>query len=749
MNNNLLKGFKEKFYLKKKNVMAIIYFALITILSILTYTTYKEYKNTVIAQQQQQMLGTSKSICRSIKLFIDDISKGIKAIALDKNFIEEVSYMGKNKAVNEKLKAYYESRKTEIDSIVFFDKNSKPLIMYPKKSLNEENNVKADITKVFKEKKAYIGKAYLEEDGSSFILNIYEPVLKNNECVGVVMAAIRLETIYNKLIAPVKIGQKGYAMVKDEKGIIIMHPVKKQVGMDVIDSRKKLYPNLYYKELEKLIDDQLKGKEGTAVYYSYWWPDNSLKKVKKLNAYSPVHLGDYFWVIAVTMSYDEVQAPITRFLWIIIGIVSLIAIIIYIFISALAKADKNKKELEKETKYLKMLNEASNELRKKEAELNHAEKLKMIGTLAGGIAHDINNLLTPILGYSELLLMQIPKEGEFYEEIDEIYKASQKGKELIEQILTFSRSDNKNLKVEKININKVTREAVKLIKTIMPKNVVIRENIENPCGYINANFTQIHQVIFNLCTNAYQAIKNNNGVIEISLDIVTKKANMEENEYINYAELTVKDNGCGMDEKTKERIFDPFFTTKDVGEGTGLGLSIIQGIVNKYRGFITVESKEGAGSCFKVYFPLACSSEAVYEIKESENTEQQLPVQKRILVVDDNKDVLKTIKKGLKFLGYKVITETDSEKALEVFKKDLNNIDLVITDYRMPKLKGNELAALIKEIKKDVPLILITGFMEEDEEIIKQNKTIDVVIPKPIEIKKLSQIINKLLVNAV
>jgi two-component system, cell cycle sensor histidine kinase and response regulator CckA len=735
----------------RKNIARIVlYIILMMILSSLTYFTYDEYKNTIITQQQQNMLGTARSISRSIELSISEVVDSIKIITFDKEFskyITEIERVEIKKGYYEKIKSYYEAEGKAINKVSVFDKNGKLITDYPQNILNSNNNLKTDIDLVIARKETYIGRVYFDENSKDFILNIYQPFFEDEKLQGVVSVALSLELIYDRLISPVKIGEKGYAMVKDDDGTIIMHPVKEQVGIDVIESRKQMYPDLDYRELEALIDDQLRGKEGTAIYHSYWWGESVLRRVKKLSAYTPVKLGDHFWVVALTMSYDEIQEPINRFLIKIIGIACLVIIIVYTSVSAFLRLRKSKKELEKETEYLRILNESTEELRKKEAEMYHSHKLKMIGTLAGGIAHDINNLLTPILGYSELLLMRIPQTSEYFEEIEEILKASRKGKDLIEQILSFSRSDNGTVKVEPIDINSVTRETVKLVRAVLPRNIVIRENIQEGCGYINANYTQIHQVIFNLCTNAYQAIKDTKGKIEIALHTISSsqasKIKLPDAER-NYVELSVRDTGCGMDEETRTRIFEPFFTTKRIGEGTGLGLFVVQSIVDKYDGLIRVESEIGEGSCFKVYFPML---DEEMELEKSISLKNTKDGSKRILIIDDNKDILDVLKKGLEYLGYEITAETNSLAALKRFEKDYSNFDIVITDYMMPDLKGTELAASLKKIRKSIGVILMTGFMEENEKSINDSEVIDEYISKPIEISELSHLIKKVISN--
>lgn len=747
MNKNIINKIKRKINGKKGAIKLALYITLIIVLCAFIYITYSEYKKAVVERQQQQMLGISKSISRSIEVFVNDVIDSMKVITLDNETIGDMFTADKDDAADmykQKLKSYYDAEDKSIDIVYFLDENGNAISKYPEKSDNIDSKCKDDIAAAIKTKKSYIGKAYFNKEKDYFILNIYEPIFYENKFKGIMAVSINLNTIYNNLISPVKTGEKGYVMVKDEEGTIMMHPVKEQIGMDVIDTRKQVFPNLDYSELEVLIRNQLTGEEGTAVYHSYWWGDNVLKKVLKLNAYTPVKLGSHFWVIAVTMSYDEIQGPINSFLAKSVSIALLITVIISVLISALFKVKKNKEELEKETKYLKMLNESSEKLRKEEAELYHSNKLKMIGTFAGGIAHDINNLLTPILGYSELMLMSLSKDSEYFDEVEEIHKASQKGKELIEQILVFSRGDGGIIKAEPIDINQVTRDTLKLLKVFLPKNVTVKENIPQQCGFVNANLTQIHQVIFNLCTNAYQSIKDEKGTIEVSLRTVMVSEENEKPQLYkgkNYVLLTVKDTGCGMDEETKEKIFDPFFTTKDVGKGTGLGLFVVQNIIDRYGGKISVESEIGQGSCFSVYLPLM-DSKAKKE--EYDKINAVVINNERILVVDDNEEVLKLLKKDLEFLGYEVITEKNSVHALQTFKEDYNKFDLILTDYMMPDLKGYELAERIKKIKSNIPVILMTGHMDVDK-INMKKKYIDGCISKPIEISRLSQIIRKIL----
>ncbi len=728
---NLLKG-------KRKVVIAMTIVLLITLCSIL-YITYNEYRNLIINQQRQEMLGIAKSISQNIELLIEELRESLKIVTLDSSFCKQLAENKNSEVSKDEIKAYYEAKSTMVNKVIIFDNKGNILNKYPQNANYFYKDMIDDLKVVMDTRTSYIGSPYMNDEKNGFIINMYEPIYYEGKIQGVMAIGVRLGVVYDKLIDLVKIGEKGYAQVKDSNGTILMHKLQEQIGIDVIESRKAMHPTLDLHELEGLVEAQLSGKEGTAIYHSYWWADKTLKKVKKLNAYAPVYIDDKFWVVAVIMSYDEIQHPMSQFSIRLIFLVILIGLMIYTLTMDLLKMKKHTDELEREAKQLKILNEASEELRKKEAEIYHSQKLKMIGTLAGGIAHDINNLLTPILGYSELLLMKIPPSGEYYEEIDEIFKASQKGKELVEQILTFSRNDNGIVKSEAININEVTRQTLKLLKSVLPKKTVLKENIKKPCGYINANFTQIHQVIFNVCNNAYHAIKDNGGSVEVSLNTIEGSQVKGLSEERVYAELLVKDTGYGMDEETKQRIFEPFFTTKDIGEGTGLGLFVVQSIVDKYGGIILVESEIGKGSTFKVYFPLVDNEEEIIEKCHIFNNDLNKKI--NILIVDDNKKVIKVLKKSLEHLGYSAKVEDDSVKALKLIEGHSKDFEIIITDYMMPKLNGIDLARKVKKIKETMGIIIMTGYIDENIEGV-YNNIVDGYILKPIEIKKLIDLIN-------
>lgn len=345
-----------------------------------------------------------------------------------------------------------------------------------------------------------------------------------------------------------------------------------------------------------------------------------------------------------------------------------------------------------------------------EEKLRQAQKMEAIGTLAGGIAHDFNNILFPIMGMSELLLQDFQPNSQEHENVQEIYKAGQRGSELVKQILTFSRqSEGKKIPTR---IQQILKEVVKLIRSTIPSNIEISHHIQPDCGLVMADPIQIHQIVMNLITNAYHAIEQNGGRISIQLKETHQDGDNLAGRPIaagRYARLIVTDTGTGIDPAVKDKIFEPYFTTKAQGKGTGLGLSTVYGIVKQHNGDITVYSEVGKGTTFKVYLPLMTKADTSKSAKPAPILEFG---SERILLVDDDAAVALLERQMLEHLGYQVTSRVSSLEALEAFKAAPDAYDLVISDMTMPNLTGDQLAKAIMAIREDALVIICTGFSE-------------------------------------
>jgi len=343
-----------------------------------------------------------------------------------------------------------------------------------------------------------------------------------------------------------------------------------------------------------------------------------------------------------------------------------------------------------------------------EKELYQARKIESIGTLAGGIAHDFNNILAIIVGYTELALLDVPEWNPAKGYLKEIQTASLRAKDLVQHILSFSRKAVTDRKP--IRIGLIMEDSLKMLRASIPADIEIRQNNSCESDTIFADPTQISQVLINLCSNAAHAMRDEGGILEVSLQIVDfKKQNLKSGLGPGcYVKLSVSDTGHGIDPENIDRIFDPYFTTKELGDGTGLGLSVVQGIVKTHHGAVAVKSKPGKGTVFEVLFPL---TEADAQ-PEDEKAEAFPTGNEKILFIDDEASILKLAKKRLEMQGYQVEAKNNPVDALELFRSNPARFDLIITDMTMPKMTGDKLAQAILSVRPEMPIILCSGYSD-------------------------------------
>ena len=399
--------------------------------------------------------------------------------------------------------------------------------------------------------------------------------------------------------------------------------------------------------------------------------------------------------------------------------------------SRLVKADHPEMQSEIRSVFIDI-----SEKKQLEENLRRSERLETIGTLAGGIAHEFNNILSIIIGNNELAMETAPKLGYLKDNLEEIRSASMRAKEVVKQLLTFSRQDN--AKKVPLDIGTVVKDSLKLIRSSIPANIDIRQRLCDNVDTIVANPTQINQLLINLCSNATDAMPPSGGMITIELrniclkkDSGTVDLGLKPGRYIK---LVVRDNGVGMEKKILNRIFEPYFTTKEVGKGTGIGMAVVHGIVERHKGVITVESHPGEGTLFTTYLPSSRMS-----VEEVADRQISLPRgDETILIVDDEPSLLKLWQLQFEKLGYTVIGTTDPLEAITYLKKDRYNVDLVLTDMAMPRMTGDQLAVEVLKINPDIPIILCTGYSEK----ISKEKAFDLGIcafaMKPLNINDLA-----------
>jgi two-component system cell cycle sensor histidine kinase/response regulator CckA len=380
-----------------------------------------------------------------------------------------------------------------------------------------------------------------------------------------------------------------------------------------------------------------------------------------------------------------------------------------------------------------------------QSQLMYSQKMEAIGTMAGGIAHDFNNILSIIIGYAQLARDGTPKGSQLWVDLGEVFEAAKRARDLVKQILAFSKPSEQERKPVKLHL--MVTETLKFLRSSLPATIEVREHLTTT-GRVFADPVQIEQVLMNLFTNAYQSMSEHGGVLEVRLEEVV----LEREAYARYLGLApgpylaliVRDTGSGIHSSVIDRIFEPYFTTKPAGEGTGMGLAVVHGIVKSHGAGITVDSEVGKGTTFKVLFPRYEDAEAVGKSEErgalsiTEGTE-------RILFVEDELAILNMGMRLLESIGYKVVTSINGIKALEIFRAQPADFDLIITDMTMPNMTGAELATELLSIRPGIPIILCTGFSERITGEKAERMGIRKFVMKPLLPGKLVEVVREVL----
>jgi PAS domain S-box-containing protein len=382
---------------------------------------------------------------------------------------------------------------------------------------------------------------------------------------------------------------------------------------------------------------------------------------------------------------------------------------------------------------------AEKEMRSMEAQLAQSQRIEALDRFAGGIAHDLNNILYPIMMNVEELLAMTPPDSVQHELLDQTMKAVYRQRDMVKKILSFGRMSKEELKP--VHIATVVEETLAFLRSTLPSTVEIRQEINAHSDVIMGDATQIQQVVMNLVQNGADALVSGKGVIEVGLAGTSQAP--EGMGAGDYLQLTVKDFGSGMPQDVLTRVFEPFFTTKEVGRGTGLGLSVAYGIVKNHHGGITVESEPGKGTLFTVYLPVYQGGLQV----RSRSSEEGAPADGKgsILVVDDEEFILSSLERVLKSSGYCVVAVKESTKALQLFSRAPDAFDLIITDLTMPGVTGIELAGKARELRPDVPIILCTGFNDVMDDQKAVSLGIKELLLKPAGVRELKSAVSRAL----
>lgn len=372
-----------------------------------------------------------------------------------------------------------------------------------------------------------------------------------------------------------------------------------------------------------------------------------------------------------------------------------------------------------------------------ENQVRQAQKMEAIGTLAGGVAHDFNNILGIILGNTELALRDLPAWDPAHVLLAEIKTASIRAEAIVNRILSFSRKIEDH--IMPIHLGSTIKESMKLLSAMIPSSVEIKLMLAASRDTILADPVQIHQVMMNICTNAYHAMRGTGGTLTVRLRTLSMehvKRDPNEKKSGGYVQLTIEDTGHGIEKEILDRIFEPYFTTKDFSMGSGLGLSVVHGIVESLGGEISVKSQPGKGSTFDILFPVSDDEISENEFKKTATIKTGT---ERILFIDDEIALARLGKQMLEHYGYTVTISVNPLKALDLFTQDPDQFDLVITDLTMPNMSGNELIAEMIKIRSDIPVIICSGHSDLIDSDITDQKGIKAFLAKPVRMIDLNK----------
>ena len=508
-----------------------------------------------------------------------------------------------------------------------------------------------------------------------------------------------------------------------------MHPEESQLGINVISGREELYPGVDLTSLNQLVEAQNQGGEGVMEYESYWWMDPDLPMVRKVAAWSPVHVGDDFLVVSAVMDYSDMYAPVAQGFIRLALVFLALTVCVTAMVLYLGKLMLDRQRSQAEISDLREINQALEELHRSEQAIAHQQRLQIMGTMTGGIAHEFNNLLTPILGHAELMLLDLPEDSELYDSAQEIAQAAGHCKEIIQQLSALSRKNVETV-YKRPDAGEAFGRVMKMVRSICPDNVELDIDLDFGGAAFLGNETQLSQVVLNMAVNAVHAIGQKEGHIAITGRALGKEE-LEERGltppsrlWERYLCLDIRDDGCGMSSATLAQIFDPFFTTKKAGQGTGLGLSLADQIIRTHRGRIRAESTIGRGTTFYVYLPV------LEQQQEREQLQWGVDSKLRILAADDNNKVLDLLDKDLSALGLSVSTCSRRGEVRQLLEQQ--PFDVLAIDESLMSSSGVDFCMAIRGRYPGMTRIVMTNAPTREIVDARSHGVIDGYVVKPV-----------------
>lgn len=729
-------------------LIGLVLTAVLGVLAFAVVNTYTAYTDMVVEQQQQYLLITARAVAQNLSLYISEQLRDVEIMTRAPGFLTEFANYyetGDDTALREHIVSYMLSQKRGVKRIYLLDNKGNTLYRYNTYPFLEEFDENLlHLRQRAELHQSGIGSAF-RISPRHYGLTLFSDVIHGSESLGTVVVVIDLEMVYNEYVAPLDVESTGDIIVQNERGTTIMNPDSRMLTFNPFRDIENLDAMPQYQGMYEMLTRQYNQEEGTAIYKAY---SNGIQPPEdKIAAFSRMNVYNTSWYISAVLPYSTVKNLIDRNVGQFGLLVAAILTVLGVFILSIYGMRKNQQNLELETTYLKDINRTLKELHQSREQVYHYQKLQTIGALAGGIVHEFNNLLTPILGYSEFIRERMGPESEYYDDMSEIYEAGTRAKEIVEQLLPFSRRETDSTAYGPVNLEAVLQDDTKMVSMILPSNIRLEKGYKDIHATVYGSATQLHQVLLNLCSNAVQAMEGKGGTLTVQAEKISADAlpaNYHPTVASGFVRVRVADTGCGMTPETLAHIFDAFFTTKAAGEGTGLGLSVVQNILISHGGFIEAHSTVGKGSEFLVYLPITTQAAAPRR-RAAAVTPVHSGTQQPILLVDDEERVARYLKRRLTRSSYQVDVFTDAEAALEAFYQTPERWRLALVDGTMPKYKGTALIQRMHSENPQLAAILMTGLVERDAVQMQQEGLIDEIFLKPLDYAKLTEKIGELL----
>ncbi|SHJ11579.1 Signal transduction histidine kinase [Dethiosulfatibacter aminovorans DSM 17477] len=559
----------------------------------------------------------------------------------------------------------------------------------------------------------------------------------------ILIITVSLNDIYDRVISPQQIPVESHPTLKDQYGDILLHSNPDFIGMNSIRDNVDTHVELEGSEFQKVLRDQLTAKSDARVYTSVYEEDGKIIERKMISAYMPVYFLDDYWIISMTFDIDDDFNQIMAINNRIMLFAFLLTMAFAMLLSAIYYLARNKLRLESEANQLRRFNSALEELHNKEALLTRNTKYRTMGYMTMGIVHELNNLLTPVIGLTDLLKEEIEDEGQAVvtlEEINVINESAVHSQELIQQVLLVGRQDKTYSAFRDVDLKDALEKSIKVVGVSFSKKITIIKKIEDLPMFVYGNRSQLVQVFVNIAINGIHAM-DEGGILKVSLRQVEGVKDRPDTRMKDRCiEVKIKDNGCGIEEKDLKNIFLPFYTTKTEGDGTGLGLSVVADIIKNHKGEIYVDSKVGEGTSFYVYLPLLNMDDVRLSInKEASDDKTE---NGKICIVNVRKDMAESLEKAL--IKYDVSVYLDQATYAAMVSSGRIEPDILVVSDNDLTVDGIQLINLTKRAYPETKILYIADGMRKEPGS-ETMEIIDVYITGPVSYSEIIESIKELI----